>query len=134
MAYDNPTQQTLMQLYELGIAYGDAGRSADWRSLKLRAHVARIEAMNEGLFRERAELYDDAEYNALTREAAGLDVGRAGPAVPAGISSREEMVALTLANSMLEKFGGDSVSEVRRNIASYLDAIPASQRLTEHLS
>ena len=34
------------------------------------------------------------------------------------------MVALVLAQAMLEKFGGDSVAEVKRNIDSYLAAIP----------
>ncbi len=36
----------------------------------------------------------------------------------------QAMVALTLADSLLEKFGGDSVTEVRRNIESYVAAIP----------
>ena len=40
----------------------------------------------------------------------------------------QAMVALILADSLIEKFGGDSVGEVRRNIASYLAAIPATQR------
>jgi chorismate synthase len=31
------------------------------------------------------------------------------------------MVALVLANSVLEKFGGDSVMETKRNYQSYLD-------------
>jgi chorismate synthase len=35
------------------------------------------------------------------------------------------MVALVLANSFLEKFGGDSVGETRRNLDAYLAAIPA---------
>ena len=36
------------------------------------------------------------------------------------------MVALVLADAALEKFGGDSIGETRRNMDSYLDAIPAS--------
>ncbi len=36
----------------------------------------------------------------------------------------QAMVALTLADALLEKFGGDSVAEVQRNIASYVAAIP----------
>jgi chorismate synthase len=35
------------------------------------------------------------------------------------------MVALVLANSVLEKFGGDSVAETKRNLESYLANIPA---------
>lgn len=40
----------------------------------------------------------------------------------------QAMVALTVADSLLEKFGGDSVQEVRRNIESYLAGIPATLR------
>jgi chorismate synthase len=34
------------------------------------------------------------------------------------------MVALTSADVVLEKFGGDSVAETKRNIESYLASIP----------
>ena len=44
--------------------------------------------------------------------------------VPAAGVAAEAMVALTLARCALEKFGGDSVSEVRRNLESYVAAIP----------
>ena len=33
-------------------------------------------------------------------------------------------VATLLADAVLEKFGGDSVAETRRNVHSYLDALP----------
>jgi len=36
----------------------------------------------------------------------------------------EAMVALVLANSVLEKFGGDSVGETKRNFDAYLASIP----------
>jgi chorismate synthase len=49
-------------------------------------------------------------------------------AVPASGVVAEAMVALVLANSVLEKFGGDSVEETARNLAGYLAAIPAAQR------
>lgn len=45
-------------------------------------------------------------------------------AVPAAGVVAEAMVALTLANVVLEKFGGDSVAETRRNLDSYLENIP----------
>lgn len=45
-------------------------------------------------------------------------------AVPAAGVVAEAMVALVLANSVLEKFGGDSVAETKRNLDSYLAAIP----------
>jgi chorismate synthase len=49
-------------------------------------------------------------------------------AVPAAAVVAEAMVALVLADAVLEKFGGDSVAEVARNLAGYLDAIPPLQR------
>jgi chorismate synthase len=33
------------------------------------------------------------------------------------------MVALVLADAVLEKFGGDSLAETRRNVAGYLAAV-----------
>ena len=42
-------------------------------------------------------------------------------AVPAAGVIGEAMVALVLADAFLEKFGGDSMSETRRNFESYLD-------------
>ena len=49
-------------------------------------------------------------------------------AVPAAGVVVEAMVALVIANSVLEKFGGDSVAETKRNIQSYLDSIPEAMR------
>ncbi len=45
-------------------------------------------------------------------------------AVPAAGVVAEAMVALVLADAVLEKFGGDSVPEVTRNVRAYLEAIP----------
>jgi len=42
-------------------------------------------------------------------------------AVPAGAVVAEAMVALVLAEAATEKFGGDSVEEIRRNLAGYLE-------------
>jgi chorismate synthase len=44
-------------------------------------------------------------------------------AVPAAGVVAEAMVALVLADAVLEKFGGDAVSETRRNVESYLDTL-----------
>ena len=49
-------------------------------------------------------------------------------AVPAAGVIAEAMVALVLAEAVIEKFGGDSLAETKRNIASYLDSIPEFQR------
>jgi chorismate synthase len=47
-------------------------------------------------------------------------------AVPAAGVVAEAMVALVLANSVVEKFGGDSLRETRRNLDEYLQHIPAN--------
>lgn len=44
-------------------------------------------------------------------------------AVPAAGVVAEAMVALTIADTFLEKFGGDSLSECQRNLQSYLDSL-----------
>jgi chorismate synthase len=53
-------------------------------------------------------------------------------AVPAAGVVAEAMVALVLADAVCEKFGGDSVSEVKRNIDSYLESIPSHLRVAGH--
>ncbi|KQZ84264.1 chorismate synthase [Microbacterium sp. Root166] len=49
-------------------------------------------------------------------------------AVPAAGVVAEAMVAIVLADVVLEKFGGDSVRETRRNLEGYLAAIPETLR------
>jgi chorismate synthase len=44
-------------------------------------------------------------------------------AVPAAGIVAEAMVALVLADAVLEKFGGDSVGETRRNFQNYMNAL-----------
>src|SRR5205814_10585752 len=44
-------------------------------------------------------------------------------AVPAAAVVAETMVALVLAAAAVEKFGGDSVPELRRNLRGYLDTL-----------
>jgi chorismate synthase len=48
-------------------------------------------------------------------------------AVPAAAVVVETMVALVLARAVLEKFGGDSLAETRRNVESYLRAVAESE-------
>jgi chorismate synthase len=44
-------------------------------------------------------------------------------AVPAALVVAEAVVAIEIANALLEKFGGDSIIEIRRNLESYLEQI-----------
>lgn len=52
-------------------------------------------------------------------------------AVPAAGVVAEAMVALVLAEVILEKFGGDNIAETRRNLEGYLAAIPETLRTAD---
>ncbi|MHC4411206.1 MAG: chorismate synthase [Planctomycetota bacterium] len=57
-----------------------------------------------------------------TGEAAGAERERSDVcAVPAAAVVGEAMVALVLADAMVEKFGGDSLAETRANLETYLE-------------
>ena len=53
-------------------------------------------------------------------DIVGIDLGTTNSLV----ATVDSGIALVLADAVLEKFGGDSVGETRRNIAAYLDALP----------
>ena len=70
--------------------------------------------------------------SSLNRALSTVDVATGEPAtainqrsdvcaVPAAAIVAESMVALVLAEAATEKFGGDSVAEIRRNLAGYLE-------------
>ncbi|MBW8803610.1 MAG: chorismate synthase [Catenulispora sp. 13_1_20CM_3_70_7] len=54
-------------------------------------------------------------------------------AVPAAGIVAEAMVALVLADAVLEKFGGDSVRETRRNYESYIAGLPVQVAGPQHI-
>lgn len=59
-----------------------------------------------------------------THEAFEATVERSDTcAVPAALVVAEAVVAIEIANALLEKFGGDSVVEIRRNIQGYREQI-----------
>ncbi|WP_433500594.1 chorismate synthase [Sphaerimonospora sp. CA-214678] len=65
-----------------------------------------------------------ATVDVLTGEAAKAHHERSDVcAVPAAAIVAEAMVALVLADAVAEKFGGDSVEEVARNLAGYLSSL-----------
>jgi chorismate synthase len=70
--------------------------------------------------------------SSLNRPLATVDVATGEPAVainqrsdvcavPAAAVVAEAMLALVLAEAVIEKFGGDSLAELRRNLAGYLE-------------
>jgi chorismate synthase len=87
---------------------------------------------NGGVLRVRAAM---KPISTVPRALATIDTATGEPAVainqrsdacavPRGSVVMEAMVALVLADAVLEKFGGDSVPETRRNAQAYLDALP----------
>jgi chorismate synthase len=62
--------------------------------------------------------------NVETKEPMASDFERSDvTAVPAAGVIGEAMVAIVLARAMREKFGGDSLREMRRNFEGYLQQI-----------
>lgn len=67
-----------------------------------------------------------ASVNMKTKEAEKADFERSDVcAVPAGSLIGEALVAFTIAEAFLEKFGGDSIHEIQRNYEGYLKQIHA---------
>ncbi len=75
--------------------------------------------------------------SSLNRALSTVDVATGEPAtainqrsdvcaVPAAAIVAESMMALVLAEAATEKFGGDSVTEIRRNLAGYLENLVIS--------
>ncbi|KXB52129.1 chorismate synthase [Corynebacterium sp. HMSC077D10] len=60
---------------------------------------------------------------ATGKAASGIHQRSDVCAVPAGGVVAEAMVALVLARAVLEKFGGDSLAETKRNIAAYQEYV-----------
>lgn len=71
-----------------------------------------------------------ATVDVATGEAAKANHQRSDVcAVPASGVVAEAMVALVLAEAVVEKFGGDSVAETKRNLDAYVAAIPENLRI-----
>ncbi|MFN8029405.1 MAG: chorismate synthase [Dermatophilaceae bacterium] len=103
-----------------GRAGGTEGGMSSGGILRVRAAMKPISTVPRSL--DTVDIADpDAEAKAIHQRS---DVC----AVPAAGVVAEAMVALVLAEACLEKFGGDSVAETRRNFESYLAAIPAGMR------
>jgi len=95
-----------------GRAGGLEGGMTSGEPLRVRAAMKPISSLNRAL-----STVDVASGEAATAINQRSDVC----AVPAAAIVAESMVALVLAEALTEKFGGDSVAEIRRNLGSYLD-------------
>jgi chorismate synthase len=96
-------------------AGGIEGGMSNGEIIRVRAGMKPISTVPKAL-----QTIDTSSGDAATAHHQRSDVC----AVPAAGIVIEAMVALTLANAVLEKFGGDSVAETRRNLESYLQSIP----------
>jgi chorismate synthase len=97
-------------------AGGIEGGMSNGEVLRVRAAMKPISTIPKAL----------ATIDVATGEAAKAHHQRSDVcAVPAAGVVAEAMVALVLANSVLEKFGGDSLSETKRNLESYMANIPS---------
>jgi len=95
-----------------GRAGGIEGGMSTGEILRVRAAMKPISTVPKAL----------ATVDIATGEAAAAINQRSDVcAVPAAGVVAEAMVALILADAVLEKFGGDSVTETARNVSAYLD-------------
>lgn len=116
------------------VAHDEIERDSEGRVKRLTDRAGGIEGgMSNGeVLRVRAAM---KPISTVPRALATIDVatGEAAKAhhqrsdvcaVPAAGVVAEAMVALVIANSVLEKFGGDNIAETKRNMRSYIDHIP----------
>ncbi|MEE1758781.1 MULTISPECIES: chorismate synthase [unclassified Streptomyces] len=97
-----------------GRAGGTEGGLSTGETLRVRAAMKPIATVPRAL----------RTVDVVTREVARAHHQRSDVcAVPAAGIVAEAMVALVLADAVAEKFGGDSGTETRRNVRSYLDAL-----------
>lgn len=97
-------------------AGGLEGGITNGEELRVRGYMKPISTLKKPL---RSVDIDTKEEQAATFERSDVT------AVPAAGVIGEAMMAIVLANSMREKFGGDSFDEMRRNYDSYIEAIKA---------
>ncbi|WP_027343392.1 chorismate synthase [Hamadaea tsunoensis] len=93
-------------------AGGLEGGISNGQPLRVRAAMKPISSLNRAL--STIDVTTGEQATAINQRS---DVC----AVPAAAVVAEAMVALVLAEAALEKFGGDSIAEIRRNVAGYLE-------------
>ncbi|WEV73091.1 chorismate synthase [Bifidobacterium sp. ESL0790] len=100
-------------------AGGIEGGMSNGQPIRVRAAMKPIPSIPKALRTVDVATGDDAK--AINQRSDST-------AVPAASVVVEAMVRLTLARFVIEKFGGDSVEEVRRNAQGYLDSWPEHMR------
>jgi chorismate synthase len=100
-------------------AGGIEGGMSNGEIIRVRAGMKPISTVPKAL-----QTIDTSSGDAATAHHQRSDVC----AVPAAGVVIEAMVALVIADAVLEKFGGDSIPETKRNLLGYLSAIPETLR------
>jgi len=112
VAHDEIFSENGKLVRHTGRSGGTEGGMSNGEVLRVRAAMKPISTVPRAL----------ATVDMATGEAATAINQRSDAcAAPAAGVVAEAMVALVLADAMLEKFGGDNVSETARNIRAYLD-------------
>ncbi len=115
MAHDEIVRSENLVQRTTDRAGGIEGGMSNGEVIRVRAGMKPISTVPKAL-----QTIDTASGDAATAHHQRSDVC----AVPAAGIVIEAMVARVIADAVLEKFGGDSVQETKRNLDSYLASIP----------
>lgn len=118
-AHDEMTMSNEGIARETGRAGGIEGGMSTGTILRVRAGMKPIATVPHSL---RTVDVSTGEESAAHHQRSDVS------AVPAAGVVAEAMVALVLAEAVLEKFGGDSIGETRRNLDTYVASIPDALR------
>ena len=99
---------------ETNRAGGLEGGITNGEEIRVRGYLKPISTLKKPL---RSVNIDTKESSDAAYERSDVTV------VPAAGVIGESMLAIVLANAMREKFGGDSIDEMKRNFASYRDSL-----------
>ncbi|MDQ3586615.1 MAG: chorismate synthase [Acidobacteriota bacterium] len=113
IAYDNEAREFKRPTNRAG---GLEGGITNGEELRVRGHLKPISTLRRAL---RSVDIDTKEEESAAFERSDIT------AVPAAGVIGEAMVALVLAGAMREKFGGDSLTEMRRNFDGYREQLRA---------
>lgn len=115
MAHDEIVRSENLVQRTTDRAGGIEGGMSNGEVIRVRAGMKPISTVPKAL-----QTIDTASGDAATAHHQRSDVC----AVPAAGIVIEAMVALVIADAVVEKFGGDSVQETKRNLDAYLASIP----------
>ncbi len=111
IGYDEASQSFIRQTNRAG---GLEGGITNGEELRVRGHLKPISTLRRAL---RSVDIDTKQEEAASFERSDIT------AVPAAGVIAEAMVALVVASAMREKFGGDSLGEMRRNYDGYREQL-----------